>query len=245
MPDVTLPSPSGEVPGWLAVPESEGPWPGVVVVHDANGLGTDVRRHADWLASEGFLALAPDLYRGGARLPCMIRTMREVAAQRDGPSLQAVEAARRHLRDHPDGTGAVAVLGFCMGGGIALALAPRGTYDAASVNYGAATKDVEARLPDACPIVASFGGADPTLRGAADRLERILAANGVPHDVKEYEGAGHGFMNDHPPDETPWYVGLLMRLSNVRYDEGATRDARRRIAAFLRRHLETAPDATG
>lgn len=239
MPEVTIDAPGGTVPAWLAVPEGPGPWPGVVVLHDANGMGSDVRGHADWLASEGFLALAPDLYRGGAKLRCMVRTMREVASGVDGPAYEAIEAARRHLTGHASGTGRVAVLGFCMGGGFALALAPRGDFDAASVNYGAMTSDVEAALPDACPIVASFGGADPTLRGAADRLEDLLTEHGVPHDVKAYDGVGHGFMNQHPRDEMPWFFALAAQLSNTRFDADATRDARRRIAAFLRAHLAT------
>lgn len=237
MPEVTIEAPSGAVPGWLAVPEGSGPWPGVVVLHDANGMGSDVRSQADWLASERFLALAPDLYRGGAKLRCMVRTMREVASGGDGPAYEAIEAARRYVSDHSSGSGRVAVLGFCMGGGFALALAPRGDFDAASVNYGAMTPAVEAALPDTCPIVASFGAADPTLRGAAGRLEDLLTQHDVPHDVKAYEGVGHGFMNRHPPDEMPWYFALAARLSNTRFDADATRDARRRIAAFLSVHL--------
>ena len=73
-------------------------------------------------------------------------------------------------------------------------------------------------------------------RSAAFRMERSLAAPGVDHDVKIYEGVGHGFMNDHDPaDMTPLLVALA-KVSGTRY-ESATQDARRRIAAFFRRHL--------
>jgi carboxymethylenebutenolidase len=55
--------------------------------------------------------------------------------------------------------------------------------------------------------------------------------------VKVYAGVGHGFMNDHAPEDQTLVLRFLARVSGTRYDEEATRDARRRIVAFFDRHL--------
>jgi carboxymethylenebutenolidase len=94
-------------------------------------------------------------------------------------------------------------------------------------------KDAEAYLADACPIVASYGAKDRTLRGAADRLAQILEADAVAHDVKEYPDAGHSFLNRH--DSTMFAV--TGKLIGGGYHEPSAHDARRRIVAFFREHL--------
>jgi hypothetical protein len=69
MADTTIPGGHGDLPVYLATPASTQPWPGVVLIHDAFGMGQDARNQADWLASEGYLTTArmrrPPRTRGG------------------------------------------------------------------------------------------------------------------------------------------------------------------------------------
>lgn len=223
--------------GYLAVPvptsDRPGPWPGVVLVHDAFTPGDDMHEQADWLAAAGYVVVMPDLYGGKTMLRCLKGTFAQLA-QRRGPVFDQLEAARSTLAADERCTGTVGVIGYCMGGGFALLLAGRPGWSAASVNYGEVPDDVAELLAGACPVVASFGGRDTTLRGAAAKLQAGVDAAGVTADVHEYPQARHGFINRHAVASP---LAPMMKVAGIGYDHAAAADAKKRILAFFDVHL--------
>jgi carboxymethylenebutenolidase len=233
MPNVLIATARGQMPVYLAIPPGPGPAPGIIVLHDVGGMSPDHRNQADWLAEAGFLALAVDLYYLGGMLRCLRAIARDLMA-RSGPTFDDVETCRAWLLAQPGCNGKTGVIGFCMGGGFALLLVSGHGFSAASINYGGKLPpDVDDFLKTACPVVGSYGARDPFNKGVAEELERALQRALVAHDVKEYPEAAHSFMNNHQ-----MFFFRVMRFAGCAYNDPATQDARRRIAAFFHTYLE-------
>lgn len=91
--DTSVTGTRSDMPMYVGIPQGDGPWPGVVVVSDALGMTTDLRNQVDWLASEGYLAAAPDLFYWGGLMRGLFATMRQ-AISGEGQAVADLEVVR-------------------------------------------------------------------------------------------------------------------------------------------------------
>lgn len=213
-------------PAYFAEPPGKPDAPGVVVVEEWWGLIDSIKQVADDLAAAGFRALVPDLFRGRkAAKGDEANHLMEGLDFQDALS-QDVRGALIYLRKNGAKAG---VLGFCMGGALALLAAIHLAEDDASVVfYG--IPPAEGGDPSAItiPVQLHFGTQDDFFSpDAVNALEQQLKAGNVNHEMYRYQGAGHGFCNPNQPGSSG--------LGN--YDERAARTARERAVSFLTRTL--------
>lgn len=235
---LALETPHGSLPVETFRATTEKQLPAVIVIHDIFGMSRDVRQQATWLADSGFLAVVPDFFSEGNRIVCIQRAMRDLRAN-SGRLFDQIEAVRGMVRERPDCTGRIGVIGFCFGGSFALLLAPREGYGAVSANYGMLPKQAATFFTGSCPVIATYGKRDRSLRGAASTLDTILTSAEVPHTVIEYPEAGHGFLNDHDRGDHPLIFAVFGTLLHAGYHAPSAADARPRILAFLHDALDT------
>jgi carboxymethylenebutenolidase len=229
MATIEIDTADGTIDGLLWLPEGEGPWPGVVVIHDAFGYSVDNKAVAARIAAAGYVALVPNLYARGGMARCITRVMRELLTKR-GRALDDILSARDHLLALPECNGTVGIAGFCMGGQFALLMGPKG-FAASAPFYGVPLpRPLEEVLEGSCPIVASFGQRDPIGIGAGAKLQTVVDRKGITADIKTYPKVGHSFANKLPGQP-------LLRVARFGYDEAATEDAWRRIFAFFAEHM--------
>jgi carboxymethylenebutenolidase len=222
---VEFPSNGTRGQGYLAIPES-GSGPGVVVIQEWWGLVDHIKDVCERFAREGFVALAPDLYRGQATAEpdeagklMMAMNIEQAAKDMSGA---VDEVARR------SGTGGgVGVIGFCMGGGLALMLgAQRGdAVQAVAPFYGLIPWP--GAQPDYTKMTAAVQGHyaekdDYFNPDAVAALEKELMAAAVDVEMFIYPGADHAFFNDERPEV---------------YDAGAASQAWGRVLDFFRLKL--------
>lgn len=186
--------------GYLAEPEGEGPFPGVLMVHEWWGLRPEIIEKADKLAEEGYVVLAPDTYRGATTtlVPRAIFLRVTVPEDRVDADMQA---AFDYLagRDNVDGE-RIGSVGFCYGGGVTLRHGINNPQIAATVNlYGDTVSDPTAfgalLNEDAGPVLGIFGEDDQQIPvSEVNAFEATLAEAGIAHTVTIYPGVGHAFV---------------------------------------------------
>ena len=182
--------------GYLAVPDGDGPFPALILIHEWNGLVDRVRQVADAFAEQGYVALAADLYQGriGTNRDENMALVNETRGDMDR-AIANLDRAQQFLRERADVTGKVGVMGWCFGGGIALSYALGGEHhDATAIFYGSLVEDpaVLARLDH--PVYGTFAEMDQGI--PPDQVERFAAALdsiGIDNDIHIYDAVNHGF----------------------------------------------------
>ncbi len=181
-------------PGYLGEPRRPDDAPGVVLFEEWWGLTDHVKETADRLAGDGFGVLVPDLYRGS-----VADTREEAGHLMEGldfsdAASQDARGAAAYLKRH--GAKRVGVMGFCMGGALAMLSAIHDPeFDAAVVFYGYPPPEAGDPSTIKIPIMGHWALGDEFFNIAGvDALERALEANGVPHEFHRYD-AKHAFYN--------------------------------------------------
>jgi carboxymethylenebutenolidase len=224
LPDITYPRNGHEAPGYLAVPDS-GSGPAAIVLQEWWGLEDHIKEVCDRLASAGFLALAPDLYRGETttqpdEAEQKMMAMSMDAAERDMSA--AVDYLSGHEAFRGEGVGSV---GFCLGGGLSVwAASANQKIDAVVTYYYVMPHGKPDFSKIEAPVLGHFGTGDGFVSVEdAQALEQELSEAGVRVEFEYYEGAGHAFFND------------TNRLGT--YDPQAAEQSWDRSVEFLRSNL--------
>lgn len=216
---VSFVSAGSDVGGYLARPLAAGPRPGIVIVHDAFGLGTHFPDVARRFANVGYDALAVDLYArtGLPQFADRAALFAWVLDQPDDLIVQDLVAAASYLRSLPDSTGRVGCLGFCAGGrSTLLATFTTRAFDAGVSCWGGSVRRATptARTTPARPtppIDLAAGLACPLLLVSGDRdtnpspddqfaLRDAITAAGGTVELQIFEGVGHAFFADYHPN---------------------------------------------
>ncbi len=208
--------------GYLARPEGDGPFPALVLIHEAFGLNENMKAIARRFANEGYVALAVDLFAGRNPTVCMARFLGAwLFNSLNNSAIHDLKAALSFLSEQPGvDESRLGAVGFCMGGGFAVCWACTDNRLKAIAPYYAANPWPLKAVARLCPVVGSYPGNDVTA-SSGRRLDVELDRYHVPHDIKIYPGAKHSFFNDTLPN----------------YEEAAARDSWERVLRFFSEHI--------
>lgn len=191
-----------KVRAYVAQPADPGERPGIVIVHHFWGLDTHTMDVADRFARLGYVAVAPDLYRG--RLAADFGLAKEMMLKLDEARAVAIVKGAIGYLGSLGGAGRrpVALVGFDMGGRVALATALQGAdVQALVIFYGHVETTPEAVMPIRAPVLGMFGGADSGVPAdEAKKFEAALKAAGKEATIIIYPGVAHAFFDDSRPD---------------------------------------------
>ncbi len=220
--DVAVPADGAEISAYVSQPKGGGATAGVIVIHENRGLMPYLRDVADGLASNGYLAIAPDLLSrdgGTASIEDIPAALQGIPRERHVGDVQSVA---KWLQSQP-GISSFGIIGFCFGGAIVWRFATENPDLAAAVPFYGANPPLDAVPNIKAAVYAIYGETDERINAGIPDVTQALNAAGTTHDMKVYAGAGHAFHNHtNPPD---------------RYNATAAKEAWGDALAWFKQHL--------
>jgi carboxymethylenebutenolidase len=227
--EISIKSGDEEIKAFLAVPEGKGPFPAVIVIQEWWGLNDWIKENAKRIAGKGYVAIAPDLYRGKVTDDPKVAGQLRKGLPTDR-ALQDLKAAVSAVSAMPTvNKDRIGSIGWCMGGAYSLDIALADSRVQACVMcYGRVIDDVSALKALKAPVLGVFGEDDKGIpaKGVREFEQALKKAGRSVEKINIYQGAGHGFMR-------PMNGGK----ANPEYREEAARDAWSQIDAFFAKTL--------
>jgi carboxymethylenebutenolidase len=232
---VQLNTADGKMDAYVAQPKDGGNYPGIVVIQEAFGVNDHIKKVTERIAAEGYVAIAPDIYhRESERLipyTDMAKAIATLQRVQDGKAMEDVGAAIAHLKSQASvKSGAIGVIGFCMGGRLTyLAAAHHASDVKAAVPYYGGGIPMGNPSPLArtgeikCPMYLFFGAKDQLIPlDQVDKIKAELTSRKVPFKMEIYPEAGHGFNCD----------------DRGSYHQASAKDAWEKTKSFFAQHLK-------
>lgn len=214
-----------DVAAFVARPSGEGPFPAVIMIHEFWGLRESIVGKAEALAEQGYVVVAPDLFRGRstAWIPTAIYQTLSAPQERVNTDLDTVYAWLGGQDDViVERTG---VMGFCFGGGMSLRYSlHNGDIAATAIFYGSPIVEAERLRSLPAPVLGVFGAEDASISlEQVQAFDDALGRAEVPHEIQIYQGVGHAFV-----------TGVDAVQAG-----GAPGQAWQELLGFLSRHLQS------
>ena len=221
---VDYPSPkgSGNSGGYLAKPAKGAKFPAVVVIHENRGLNPYIEDVARRLATEGYLAFAPDALAPVGGYPGDEDKAREIFAKLDpAKRTEDLLASVDYVKSRSDFDGKWGAVGFCFGGSTVNLFATRFPDMSAGVPYYGGQPKPEEAAKVKSPLLLHYASEDERITSGWPAYEKVLKEHGVKAQAFVYPNTQHGFHNDTTP----------------RYDEAAAKLSWQRTLAFFKENL--------
>ena len=214
----------GEATGFLAKPQKEGIYPGIVMIHEWWGLNDNIKEMAKQLAAKGYVVLAVDLFGKVAKDANEAKELITPLNKNPADAIKNMKSAVAYLRnlDNVD-KNKIASMGWCFGGGMSLQLALNDNLKATVIYYGQLETDTAKLSVIKWPVLGIFGSLDTSIPvESVKKFESALNELGIENEIHVYEGVGHAFANP----------------SGMNYAPEQTKDAWKKTVEFLDRNLK-------